>query len=318
MTENMLRKNAELSGHSGPIYTVTSFYPGKVLTGSADKFVAAWDPEKRLPDAFSVKSEAAVYCTLYVEEKALLLVGQSTGGLHLIDLRSKTELKHLKWHEKGVFDVLYHKKRNAIYSLGGDGTFAVTHAETFELIRHIPLTDKKLRQVILSPDGHTLAIACGDGNIRFLDDDLYNEVYTIEAHKNSVYAMAFHPLKPILISGGADAMLRVWNGEKNYEKMLEIPAHNFSIYSIVFDPSGQFFATASKDKTIKIWNAQTLDMLQRIDIKSGGHRNSVNKLLWSENHGLFSVGDDGKLMIWETVSPSTPDAGPEKSHSKHE
>jgi WD repeat-containing protein 61 len=143
-------------------------------------------------------------------------------------------------------------------------------------------------------------LACGDGSIRVFDTNNIIEKYKLTGHKKSVYSVAFHPQKNILVSGGYDAYLRFWNGEKHFEQIQNIPAHNYAIYDIQFNETGDICATASRDKTIKIWDAENFLMPLRLDRKNyNGHINSVNKLLWFKNDLLISSGDDQSIIIWK-------------------
>ena len=110
-----------------------------------------------------------------------------------------------------------------------------------------------------------------------------------------------HPTKKVLITGGKDAMLKVWNTDVNYQHLLTIPAHNWALYSIIFSSDNQYMITASRDKTIKIWDANTLDLLERIDYKSHkAHTHSINCLYWPQGKDYFiSGGDDKKIMAWK-------------------
>jgi WD40 repeat protein len=102
-----------------------------------------------------------------------------------------------------------------------------------------------------------------------------------------------------MLSGGRDAMLRVWDAKK-LTLLKEIPAHNYAIYSISFSPDKKLFATGSRDKTLKIWKASDHSFLFRADKeKSDAHTHSVNKTLWTKFHDiLISGGDDRKVMAW--------------------
>jgi WD40 repeat protein len=93
--------------------------------------------------------------------------------------------------------------------------------------------------------------------------------------------------------------LNFWDIEF-YSLIKSIPAHNFAIYKIVFHPKENIFGTASRDKNIKIWNAETKEVIQRLDLKNGGHKASVNNLFYTKNGDrLISVSDDRSLIIWE-------------------
>jgi WD40 repeat protein len=102
-----------------------------------------------------------------------------------------------------------------------------------------------------------------------------------------------------LLSGGRDAMLRVWDVERDFALHSEQPAHWFTVNHIVFSPDGQLFATASRDKTLKIWDATDFRLLKVVDtVRHGGHINSVNRLLWLPGC-LVSCSDDRTAMLWQ-------------------
>ncbi|MCK6695880.1 MAG: hypothetical protein L6Q97_27735, partial [Thermoanaerobaculia bacterium] len=118
------------------------------------------------------------------------------------------------------------------------------------------------------------------------------------AHANSVFVVAYTPNHRYLLSGGRDAMLRVWDLENNLTLVSEQPAHWFTVNHLVFSPDGQFFATASRDKTIKIWDTETFQLLRVLEtIRDGGHINSVNRLLWTPDY-LISASDDRSVILW--------------------
>ena len=143
-----------------------------------------------------------------------------------------------------------------------------------------------------------LVVGCGDGTIRFIDIQLNIEIHCIQAHQASVNALCFHPTENKLISGGKDALLKVWELD-NYEEVTSVPAHNYAIYSIVLSPDQSLFATASRDRTIKIWETDSQRFLVRIDAeKYAGHSHSVNKILWMDSL-LLSAGDDRKVIGWK-------------------
>jgi WD40 repeat protein len=232
----------------------------------------------------------------------LLAIGQGRGGIHIIDLVSKREIRHLALHQKAVFDLHYMPESNQLISFGADGTFGVWDAETFELLRHIPLGNLKMRRASSSPDEKLLVTSGNDGRLRVFETEFFNEIHTIDAHEKSSNVSHFTASGSRLISGGWDGHLRLWDVNDGFAKLLEIPAHNYAIYDMVYSPDQSMFATASRDKTVKVWDSETLKPLSRLDVKSGGHSHSVNALHWNKDTGLLvSAGDDRRLIGWRLV-----------------
>jgi WD40 repeat protein len=300
-------KAGQLTGHSGPIYAIAAgTMPNTVFTGSGDNFVASWNLGTMAGEKFAVKMESTVYSICHVAAQHLLLVGDSQGGIHIIDLEKKEEVRYFTHHSKGIYDLQYLPETGHFYAVSGDGSFSVWDLASLELLRTIPLCEEKLRDIAFSADGKTAAIACGDGTVRIFDTELHNELHTIAAHEIGANAVAFHPNGKFLVSGGRDAHLNVWNISENYAQALSIPAHNFAIYSIAFSPDGTMCATGSRDKSVKIWDATSFDVMARLDRKSHrGHLNSVNKIFWSaDNDYLVSVSDDRSLIAWKIYPPT--------------
>lgn len=241
--------------------------------------------------------EHAVYSMSCIKEYGLLVAGLSNGDLHVIDLDKKVELKHIQHHHQGIYDFAFDRLDHQLVVAGGDGMLSVWSLPDFRLLRNIPLCEQKIRQLAISHDQSMLAIACGDGKVRITDLIFFNEIGTIDAHEDGATSVAWHPEKPVLVTGGKDAHLKCWNINDSFNNVLSIPAHQFAIYSIVFDNSGKYCFTASRDKTIKIWDAHDFSPLQRIGPGAEGHTHSVNKLIW-KNEQLISCGDDRKINVF--------------------
>lgn len=299
-----IKKAATLKGHNGSIYALDNgISEHTFFTGSSDKFVALWNLQTFQAEKFAASFPSPVYSICNIPEKQLLLVGTSAGSIHALDLQKKEEIKILQHHTAPIFDIKYSRHTNCFYSAGSDGNFAVGSLDTLSLIKIKKLCAEKVRSIDFNYTTLEIAVASGDCNIRIFDLNTLDEKKTIiEAHTLSANLVKYTPDGKILLTGGRDAHLKIWNAE-NYEQIKSIPAHNFAIYDIAFSPDTTLFATASRDKTIKIWNAKSFELLVRINKENfDGHINSVNKLLWSSyNDYLISVGDDRSVMVWEVT-----------------
>lgn len=294
----MLSRLQEITGHAGAIYTVDG--SGKqVYTGSGDHFIARWNLETGEQDAFAIKSEHSIYSLKLVNGESQLVFGTSSGSVHVVDIENKTELKHFVQHKTAVFCIRENVSKKHVYSTDADGNLAIWKSDTWELLLFLPLQCGKIREILVSADGNLVFLACQDEMIRIFETNGYNEIRAFKAHKDGTNCLHLFPLKPeLLLSGGKDGHLRVWNWQE--EKMLlEIPAHYYGIYRIIFLCEGTRFVTASRDKTIKLWDAQNCSVIQRIERKHGGHSHAVNDL-WKINDNEFvSVGDDKRINSWQ-------------------
>ncbi len=286
-------------GHKGPLYALEQgSAPHLFYSGGSDGLIVEWDLQN--PD--TGRLIASVPGVIYSIKKLgtqYLLVGTDKGGIHIIDLTTNAEIKYLLNHANGVFDILVLPTQNKFIALGGDGAFSVWDSDDFSCLTTIKLCDAKLRSADCTENEQFMSVACGDNTIRIFETTNFTQTQQLTDHTLSVNVVKYHG--PYLVSGSRDAHLNVYDVANAYALLHSIPAHNFAIYSIVFSPDGKLFATASRDKTLKIWDAETFTVLQRISLDTHqGHKNSVNKLLWTDyNNLLISTGDDRAVLAWQ-------------------
>jgi WD40 repeat protein len=287
-----------LSGHASGIYSLAS--DGiSLYSASADKFVVRWNILEGTQDAFTIRFDFPIYSVCLLNDSRFLVAGLSSGDLHVFDVQERKEIRFLKYHTKPVFTLVENTQKGQFYSADSDGTIYVWDTAGFEELIHIPVNCGKIRRITVSSDGNYFACACQDGNLRVFETTSFNEISTFQAHQHGATTVLFHPSdNRILISGGKDAMLRSWDWMTGI-LLREIPAHNYVIYELLSMNLGTQLVTASRDKTIKIWDSFDFSFIQRIDLKSKGHKHSVNCLVKVTETIFASGSDDRTMMIWE-------------------
>ncbi len=294
-----------LTGHSSGVYCLHEAQEtGKFFSGSADGVVALWDPVSKVSAPFSIKVGHPVLAIESDFERGLLLLGQSEGHIHVIELEKRKELRNLHYCTKGIFKIKLLRKQGLILALGGDGNLAVIGADDFSLKLLCPLSANKLRCLLLSHDDQILFIGGSDGYIRVLDTSYFNEWEKVDAHEGGVYCLGWIS-DSLMVSGGRDGHLRFWEvKDRNMQLQESIPAHNYAIYDLAIAKEGRFFASGSRDKSLKIWDLENLRTPQKL-LRKGlqGHSHSVNCLLLKNDESiLLSGGDDKQIIAWELNS----------------
>lgn len=294
-----ITKAHQLKAHSASLYSLA---PGRkngtLFSAGADKVVAEWNLKTGETNPFAIRTERTIYSLLNLEEK-FLVIGTIVGGMHVIDLETRKEVRHLKFHDKGIFHLLYLAKSKRVIAACSDGSISVWKSTDWSLERHLQLSHDKIRRVAGNPEEELLAVASGDGKIRLLDTQDFKISFALEAHEGGANSIAFHP-NGDLYSGGKDAHLCLWDSKNGFELKQRIPAHNFAIYDIIIPGDAKFMATVSRDKTVKIWNFENLASPTRLDrAKHGGHLNSVNAGIWLEKEQLLATcSDDRSIILW--------------------
>jgi WD40 repeat protein len=304
----MIFKNFEkliqLKGHMGSVYALEKgMEPHLFFSGSGDHFVVQWNLQTLDSGELIVKASAIVYSLRLVASQNILLVGTSTGGVHVIDLNTRKELRLLQYHQQGIFDIQFSEKNNLLVLAAGDGVISFCSLDDLSLIKQIKLCDQKLRSAAFNFSENKIAVGCGDGKVVLIELEKYSVESSLQAHKENWSCNVVKFLSDeILLSGGRDALLNVIGIDQHQMKIVNaLPAHNYAIYDIQLSDDGNYFATSSRDKSIKIWDAKSFQFIQKLDAeKLGGHINSVNKILWSSyNDYIISGSDDRSLMVWE-------------------
>lgn len=286
-----LAKHKELGSHSAPAYYLNTFIDGKIISCAGDNILASWDLTSMMPHNFMVKLEGHPYACVYDVSSDLLFIGTSAGKLHWINCAGKKELKLFDLHKKAIYDMAVFN--DCLYVSSGDGSLSIWDINDMALLRHVPISDNKLRRFDIV-EGNDLLLSDSNGILHKLDSNL-NELLTIDINDKAVNVCRFY--KDYIIAGGWDAHLRFFNRSTG-ELIKAIAAHNFAIYDLQINHEHGVLASASRDKTIKLWDLKTLDLLQRVDHKMGGHTRSVNALKWMCDV-LVSTGDDGKVIAWD-------------------
>lgn len=294
------RKHA-CTGHKAAIYALA---PGRdarhILSAGSDGWIVEWNLDNPETGRVVANVETQVFSLYAIPEQQLLVAGNMNGGVHWIDLEHPDRTRNIQHHQKGVYDLQYYGEW--LFSAGGDGVLTRWDARESRAMESLQLSNRALRSVAVSEKRNELAVGASDGAIYFLDAGTLALKHTLPgAHGHSVFVVAYSPNHRYLLSGGRDAMLRVWDLENKHTLLSEQPAHWFTVNHLVFSPDGRFFATASRDKTIKIWDTETFQLLKVLEtIRDGGHLNSVNRLLWMPDC-LISASDDRSVVLW-TVS----------------
>src|SRR5439155_27372340 len=74
----------------------------------------------------------------------------------------------------------------------------------------------------------------------------------LKGHGGWVGAVAFAPSGKLLVSGGADRQVRIWDIEKG-AILHTLTGHSNAVVALACSPTGDALASGSFDRTIKIW-----------------------------------------------------------------
>lgn len=119
-------------------------------------------------------------------------------------------------------------------------------------------------------------------------------VMTLKGHTKDIEALAYSPDGKILVSGGWDNTIKVWNPESG-ELMKDFVAHDGAIRCMAFSRDSKMLITGARDNSIKIW-----DSTWTAKYSLFGHQNTINAVLIDPGmRYAYSGGADALVKVWD-------------------
>jgi WD40 repeat protein len=161
-----------------------------------------------------------------------------------------------------------------------------------------------LGAIAYSPDGKTLATCGGGGNgkaeIKLWDMSTFKNVFLVE-DKGFVYSIAYSSDGNLLVSGGNDGLVKLWD-IKTRKEIASLKSSAQEVYCVVFSQDGKMVASGANDGSITIWDVKTHKHISTLH----GHIGSIVQIVFShEGKTLYSGGSDWTVRFWDVENQKT-------------
>ncbi|MHA8093762.1 WD40 repeat domain-containing protein [Aquirufa lenticrescens] len=280
------------SGHRGPVYALENGVDSLFYSSGSDGWVVQWNLAK--PDLGKViaQIEGSVYA-MKLDASGILWIGHNYEGIQGIQVADQTQVFAIPTKGLSIFSISFVGSNAWIGH--NEGLITVVDIATKSVVKHIKASSTSARCFSVLADNR-VAVGYSDGFVRVFNAE-YQLVRDFKAHDSSVFSLQSRGEE--LYSVGKDARIKRWSND--FQLLNEVIGHIYAIHDIQFSPDGKWFATASMDKTVKVWESDTLTLRKVLDAsRHGGHKNSVNKLIWSSFDDLLvSASDDKNLSVWK-------------------
>ncbi|KAJ8770960.1 hypothetical protein K2173_022184 [Erythroxylum novogranatense] len=121
---------------------------------------------------------------------------------------------------------------------------------------------------------------------------------TAKGHKESVYALAMNDSGSILVSGGTEKVVRVWD-PRSGSKTMKLRGHTDNIRALLLDSTGRFCLSGSSDSMIRLWDLGQ----QRCVHSYAVHTDSVWALASTPTFShVYSGGRDSSLYLTDLLT----------------
>ena len=146
---------------------------------------------------------------------------------------------------------------------------------------------------LFSADAARLIVTWDDGTLEIRDGRTAQHLHEAHAHDGSISALAQNADGHVIVTGGNDRMLRVWDAT-TLKAIATLPSVNGTVVAAAFSPDGRSLAIA-ESRQIELWDTRSWQRGEPL-----GRTQSWFDASFSHNGDrLVSAGDDGTLRVWD-------------------
>jgi len=120
------------------------------------------------------------------------------------------------------------------------------------------------------------------------------------AHRGEIKALAYAPDGSLLLSGGNDGLVKIWE-PANGRLTTTLKGHGAGITALAVSPDGTTLASGSQDQSIRLWALPEGRFLRVLR----GHRQAITGLAFSgDGERLVSTATERQLRVWNVADAS--------------
>lgn len=254
-----------LRGHSAPVKDI-AFHPGGGLIAScsADTRIKLWQAGT---DSFAESATLAghagsVEALAWHPDGSSLASGGADGSIRLWDVASGGNPLLLTAHTGEVTTLAFDASGRWLFSGSRDKSIRRWDLRANNASDSVGAHDDWVREVALSPAG-VLASASKDMSIRLWDRSssraaadeagiLRRPARRWQAHAGGVDALAYSLDDALLVSGGRDNCLRIWDAAIGRE-LATLTEHRRPVLALALHPAGGLLASGGGDNRVVLW-----------------------------------------------------------------
>lgn len=280
-------------GHKKGINSVAFSPNGKtIVTGSSDGNLRLWDSQGQPIGQPVIGDKKGINSVVFRPNTTTIVSGGSDGMVRLWNLQLKLIGKPFPAHKNGVTSVSFSPDGKTIITAGRDGTVRLWNLQGKPISNPFRAAQNSVNSVLFSPDGVTIITGGGDGKVSFWDskgrqqgqplianefgvtsvafiDDKtiisssmtvrrwnlqskQNEL-TLRGHSRLVKSIAVSRDRHLLVTGGDDGKVKLWDLQDRQKPELEIACKRLQYHSVLVEPKKTSVQKAVSDTCKKYW-----------------------------------------------------------------
>ncbi|EIW76877.1 WD40 repeat-like protein [Coniophora puteana RWD-64-598 SS2] len=123
----------------------------------------------------------------------------------------------------------------------------------------------------------------------------------MHGHESPIHDISYSPDGKLLISGGEDSIVRVWDTMNIADAPVTTIEHAVDqVWTINHSPDGRLIATGGRGKTLKVWDVRQ----KTLEFESGDHSDLIRSVSWEPSGSRLATGcADHKLRVFDLKKP---------------
>ena len=313
-------------GHSDNVFTAAWSPDGKyIASGSRDQTVRVWNVATGEDHYIYRGHNKCVLSLAWSPGQGAYIASGDTGGIVQVwEAFTGSNIVSYHGHTRFVRSVAWSPDGQYIASGGdyGDSTVQVWQALTGQ---HIYTHDQQYRIFsvawapgpAINPEPTWIASGSFDGSVQVWQVPHGNPsdhgLFSYHAHAGPVYALSWSPGGTHIVSGGHDAILRIWKvaGSDSSSGTGSIVhtynGHTRPVKAVAWSPDGKHIASGGDDMAVHVWEAATKEspaIHRAPSINRGAtviyseHTSWVRALAWSPDGKRIVFASGNTLHVW--------------------
>lgn len=292
-----MEKKMEIPAHTDRINSLDFSPDGlKLASASDDKTIIVWDLMTG-GEIFKLTDHSAPVTTVAFSNDGALIA--SGGWDKMLMLHSATTGKLIgtyKGHRSTVNAVDFSSTGDMMVSGSDDNTIMVWETDTIQTIAKFEYFSQPVTNVCFFPGDKYIFCTDGSGMLKVYNLETKSMLEQKEIHNGSVKAMVMDTESGIMVTSGADKIVKIWNiNEYLYFDCLK---DKLSKLSDLTKPKGEFETSEQYDRRLREYDRQkdvlTKECVREADAKRKADQEIMeNKILSTYEYVFFPVQNVG-------------------------
>lgn len=221
----------------------------------------------------------------------LLVSGSEDQSVRIWDVEIRKNIYTFRAYTSRLWAVAVSADEKILAAGADDGTVYCWDLNSGDLIEEMRPHSSRVWSLRFSSTAGYLASCSADGTIATWDAETSN-LSCWQGHSSLARAVAASPSEPIIVTGGEDCVLRLWNLEDSAP--IEAFEEDDWISTIDFCPGGSSIATGGESRRINVRSKESGCLIASWK----AHDRNITSVRFIGKNTLASCSEDGWLKFW--------------------